>query len=356
MRLSWSMVVAWLLAAFLPQLAAAATSLRVEARPVTDPIKVYVTVTDSDGHPVSNLAAADFTVLVDGVPVSAPSFSQPPSQDPAQRVSVVFVMDYSSSVVDVALDSMQQSILGFIQAMQPGDYAAIVKFNALNPSKASVVQPFTQIDGGAGTSALVGAVMAPYPGGATGGNETNLFDGVKLAADEFNANVATLPSGPKAIVVASDGEENASTSSGTSAVDLANQLGVSIFTIGVGTVKAGTPLEIMQQFAARTGGQYIPAPTGEQIGAAYTSIARLLNNEYVLTFPSSITDSNVHTIEVRVAGQPAPVTATFTRSTAPNPPPDSGGSGGSGGGGGSTGLPELVAGIVLLGLARRRRP
>jgi len=353
MRISWLAIVAWLFAAFAPGVAGAAVSLRVEARPVSDPIRAYVTVTDANGNPVSNLTAADFTVLVDGVPVSAPTLSQPPSQDPTQRVSVVFVMDYSGSVVEVALDSMQQSILRFIEAMQPGDYAAIVKFNALNPSKASVVQPFTEVDGGAGTSVLVSAVMAPYPDGATTGNGTNLFDGVKLAADQFSAAMATLPNGPKAIVVASDGEENASTVSGTSAVELANQLGVSIFTIGVGNVQDGRPLQIMQEFASRTGGQYIPAPTGAQIGDAYTTISHLLNNEYVLTFPSTITDSSVHTIEVRVAGQPAPATASFTRSTATNPPSDSGNSGG--GGGGSFGLLDFIAGLGLLVLMRRRR-
>lgn len=352
MRIIWSAVVVWLMIAVVPGTAGASTTLRVEARPVSDPIKAYVTVTGADGRPVSNLTAADFTLLVDGVAVSSPTFSQPPSQDPDQRVSVVFVMDYSGSVVNVALDALQQSILSFINAMHPGDYAAIVKFNALNPSKASVVQPFTEIDGGTGNSMLVSAVMAPYPD-VTTGSGTNLFDGVKLAADQFSLAAATLPKGPKAIVVASDGEENASTVSGSSAVDLANQLGVSIFTIGVGTVKDGTPLQILQEFASRTGGQYIPAPTDGQISDAYATITHLLNNEYVLTFTSSITDCSAHTIEVRIAGQAAPVTATFTRCTAPAEPPDDGGSGG--GGGGSTGFLEIIACVALLGVARRRR-
>jgi VWFA-related protein len=352
MRCAWAVVLGCLVAVLVPSASDAAVNLRVEARPVTDPIKVYVTVTDSDGHPVSNLTAADFAVLVDGAVVPTPSFSQPPSQDPTQRVSVVFVMDYSGSVVEVALDALQQSVLNFIAAMQPGDYAAIVKFNAQNPSKASVVQPFTEIDGAAGSSALVSAVMAPYPGGTSGGNEANLFDGVKLAADQFSSQGAALPKGPKAIVVASDGEENASTGSGTSAVDLSNQLGVSIFTVGVGVVKEGTPLQIMQEFASRTGGQYLPAPTDAQIGDAYASISRLLNNEYVLTFPSSISDSSTHTVEVRVVGQTAPARATFTRSAATNPPATDKD---SGGGGGSTGLLEILAGAALLALRRRRR-
>jgi len=339
----------------------AAVSLRVEARPVSDPIKAYVTVTDADGKPVTGLTAADFTVLVDGTAVSSPSLSQPPAQDLSQRVSVVFVMDYSYSVTQAALVPMQESIIAFVNAMKPGDYAAVVKFNVLNPSKASVVQPFTQIDGGAGTSALIGAVMAPYPGGSANQAtvpQTNLFDGVKLAAEQFSIPSTPLPVGPKAIVVASDGDDNASSVTGNSAVDLANQAGVSIFTIGVGNVLAGRPLEILQELASRTGGQYLPAPTSGQISDGYVKVSNLLNNEYVLSFTSSITDCNSHTFEVRVNGQTTPATSAFTRCTAATTPPPSGGGGGSsggGGGGGATGLLEVLVGLSLLAVRRRRR-
>jgi hypothetical protein len=39
----------------------------------------------------------------------------------------------------------------------------------------------------------------------------------------------------------------------------------------------------------------------------------LLNNEYLLTIASGITDCAVHTLEVAVAGEAAPASATFTR-------------------------------------------
>ena len=74
------------------------------------------------------------------------TFTRPPSQDPNQKVSVVFAMDYSQSVENAALTAMQNAVISFINAMHDGDFAAIVKFNGTNPSLASVVQPFTAID------------------------------------------------------------------------------------------------------------------------------------------------------------------------------------------------------------------
>ena len=52
---------------------------------------------------------------------------------------------------------MQEAIKTFINSMQPGDYAAIVKFNAT--LGASVVKEFTQVDGAANTAALIDAVI-----------------------------------------------------------------------------------------------------------------------------------------------------------------------------------------------------
>jgi len=352
--LMWPALVVSLLATFAVGPAHAAVNMRVEARPVTSPIQAFVTVTDADGRPVSGLSASDFTVLVDGAVVSSPSFSLPPTQDVNQRVSVVFAMDYSGSVQSSALLAMEDAVTGFINSMKPGDYAAIVKFNNTNPSRASVVQAFTQIDGptGTGTTALLGAVKTNYQGSGT-----NLYDAVVLSVRQFGSTSTPLPNGPKAVIVISDGGENSSGINFNTVLTTANQASIPVFTIGVGNISSGgTPLTIMTQLATQTGGQYIAAPTDQQISDSYVKVSSLLNNEYLLSFTSSITDCNSHTIEVRVKDQATPATATFTRCTPTSvtPPPSGGGSSG-GGGGGSTGLLELIAGVSLLALRRRRR-
>lgn len=320
-------------------------AVRVDAMPVAEPIQVFVNVTDSGGQPVSGLTASSFTVRVDGTAVSSPTFTLPPSQDDSQRVSVVFAMDMSSSVQSTALAPMQDAVTAFINAMRPGDYAAIVKFNNTNPEKASVVQPFTRIDDGAGDSQLVSAVTAPYPGSGS-----NVLDGVRLSIQQLGSPPVTLPAGPKAVVLLSDGRDNSSTATLSEVITAANGERIPVFTIGVGTLTtAGRSL--LQDLASGTGGAFLQAPSSSQIDDAYQQVRNMLSNEYLLTFSSSITDCGSHTLEVQVEGQGSK-SVPFTRCSPSEPPP--GGSGGGDGGGGAVGWIEIVAGLALLALARRR--
>ena len=314
---AWLSGLVLLAAAFVAGPASAAIDLRVESRPISDPIHAFVTVTDSVGNPVGGLTAGNFTLTLDGtaLPIQPSDFSLPPSANPATNVSIVFVMDYSSSVVGEARTTMEGAVVEFINSMSPGDYAAIVKFNYTNPARASVVQPFTPTDGAAGTDQLVNAAMLPYSGSGT-----PLFDAINLALDQFVSPPAgvTLPSGPKAVVVISDGGDNASINTQSFVLDKASSLGIPLFTIGVGALgTAGS--DIMNALAASTGGNYIAAPTQAEVTNAYVTISSRLDNGYLLSFVSSITDCNQHTLSVTVTGQGTTETK-FTRCDATTGP------------------------------------
>jgi von Willebrand factor type A domain len=326
--------------------ARAGVGLRVEATPASDPIQAFVTVTDdATGAPLRGLGAGDFTVTLDGVAIQQPGFTLPPTQDPSQKVSVIFVMDYSQSVQAAALTAMQDAVTSFINAMNAGDFAAIIKFNRSNPDKASLVQPFTRIDGASGTSALIGAVMAPYPG-----NGTNLIDAINLAINHFSAPPMPLPIGPKAVIAITDGGDNASVIPEGLVTDYARRSSIPIFTIGVGTILGP---DLLTRLAVQTGGDYLPAPSDPAIAAAYVTISELLNNEYLLTIQSSISDCAQHTLQVSVTGQANAASATFVRCVPPAPPPTPAPSGG--GGGGAMGVVDLLAGLTVLVARRRRR-
>jgi len=339
-------VLAVLAAVFSPGLVQAEVIVRVESRPVSSPIKVNVTVTDGTGQPVGQLPVSAFTVTLDGNPITLADFSLPPALNPGRHISVVFAMDYSPSTDGAPRLAMQDAVIAFINSMTPGDYAAIVKFNGT--LGASVAQPFTPIDGANGTSMLVGAVMAPYDG-----SYTNLFDGVVLALNQFSPS-SMLPEGPKAVILLSDGLDNKSVATLNSAIDAAGISGIPVFSIALPNALT-TGQNVLTALAARTGGTYTPTTNTAGVTAAYGTIASLLNNGYLLTFQSAITDCSVHTVLVKVTGQDPAGTATqFTRcDVAVTPPPPV--TPPSSGGGGAFGVTELLAGLVALGARRRRR-
>lgn len=288
----------------------AAVALRVEARPIADPIEAFVTVTDGSGNPITNLTATDFTVSVDGVQISPlPVFSQPPRSSTTQGISIVFAMDFSGSIrggTNPPIVPMRAAIKTFIDSMENTDQAAIVKFNA--QLGATLVEAFRPTDA-TGKTALKNVVDMDYNG--TG---TNLFDGIIESLDAFASPATPLPAGPKAIVIISDGGEGSSTSDINDVLAAANAEGISLFTIGVGDF-AGTGQQRLTQLAEQASGEFFPAPTSTQIEQAYVQIERLLANEYLLSFTSSINDCADHTLTVLVPSQPPAVTETFARCT-----------------------------------------
>lgn len=298
--------------------ASADVDLRVEARPVDQPIQAFVTVTSSAGVPVPGLTAADFTVRIDSqlITLQGPDVTLPPAQDATQKLSVVFVMDYSQSVVAVARTEMQDAVIDFIAAMNDGDQAAVVKFNFENPLGASLVAPFTEIDAVLGNQPLVDAVLSDYPG-----DGTNLLDAVEVALNHMLNPPATLPDGPKAIILISDGAENSSLIEASDVFQLANANSIPIFTIGIGDLTIPGSEQLMRDLGFLTGGDFFEAPSPTEISDAYASISTRLNNEYLITIPSGIGDCATHEFELTVTGN-APVTVMFTRricDTVPDP-------------------------------------
>jgi Ca-activated chloride channel homolog len=292
----------------------AEVKLRVEARPIADPINVFVTVTNGGGNPVGGLTDQDFTVLVDGDVVLSPTFSLSPIQDPDKQASVVFAMDYSGSTLS-AQPAMEQAVLTFLESMQIGDYAAIIKFNETNPEQVKVLQPFTMIDKESGSSALAGAVTTPYTGSGS-----PVIDAVGVAVQQFVNPQPPLPAGPKVVLLISDGRDNVSDSQLGEIVSDAIDEDIAVFSVAIGLFSdpisgGGTGGQLLREFAFQTGGQYYEAPNDDTIKEAYEAVSQLLQNEYVLTFPSAIDDCDEHEVEVRVTDQ-KPATAKFTRRAA----------------------------------------
>ena len=126
---------------------AADVDLRVESRPIPGRSK-HSSPSPTGGEPVAGLERGDFAVTLDGRPLARFGFRLPVDQDPTQSLSVVFVQ---------ADGRAMESAIPAIAQMAVGDFAAIVRarYDPGDPTPWLRVQPFTRIDGDAGTRSLV---------------------------------------------------------------------------------------------------------------------------------------------------------------------------------------------------------
>jgi hypothetical protein len=133
---------------------------------------------------------------------------------------------------------------------------------------------------------------------------------VNLGVQQFTG--ALLPPGPKAVILVSDGRDSDSDIGEAGVIDNANELSLPIFTIGIGNPQT-RGLAILTEIAGGTGGEYVDATGGGDIGAAYESVRLLLTGEYLIEIPNGITDCATHQLKVTVQGEM--VTTPFTRRT-----------------------------------------
>jgi beta-lactam-binding protein with PASTA domain len=263
-------------------------------------VQAFVSVTAANGLPISGLTAGAFTLLADGNAVASPTLTLPPADAlSSEHLSVVFAMDYSGSVAPATRQAMEDAVVEFIASMEVGDYAAIVKSNVTRGD--TVVQPFTAI--AADNQVLINAVEADYTGVGT-----NLYDAVILALEQFSVSAGSLPSGPKAVIVLSDGLDNQSTVDVNAVLEAANAASIPLFTVGVGET-GNTNEPILTQLAGESSGAYFAAPTNGHIGAATGAVLERLSNEYLLTF-TSFNDCDPHLLEARVTNGGPPEEAS----------------------------------------------
>jgi VWFA-related protein len=178
-------------------------------------------------------------------------------------------------------------------------------------------------------------------GGRQGGG-TQLYDAIYLASDEL----MKPENGRKALIVFSDGADHGSKDTLNDAIDAADRANVQVFTIyfkgeedrqmngnpggghrggtggggypgggggwpggGGGGGRGGAPRseagvegrKIMQQIAARTGGQFFEAKKKDNLDDIYNQIAASLRQQYLLTYtPDKVdTDGGFHKIVLK---------------------------------------------------------
>ena len=234
------------------------------ACPATE-VTAYVTVTDQGGYPVSGLLAPGFTVTQDGI--SRPVLSLSYVELAYKPIASAATLDFSNSLTSqsIAFTDMKQGFAEYFGAMRTEDVAAVVKFG----SEVEVTQAFTS-----DKAKPIEALSAPFDKGGA----TKLYDAAFQAVDD----TALQSNHRRAVIVATDGADNASARSLADVTSNALNRSVPIFAIGIGAAINRTTLE---QLAAGTGGLYFEANTSQNLATIYRQISSILyEKQYVLRF------------------------------------------------------------------------
>jgi Ca-activated chloride channel family protein len=252
----------------------------------TELVAVPVTVTDARGHHVSGLGQENFRVFEDGRPQPIAVFHHGDA-----AVTLGLIIDRSQSMRSKT-PALVAAVSALLRSSRPDDELFMVDFNDRVSFARPGGRPFTH-----DAKELATSLTAVDAGG-----KTALYDGIAEGLQHLQ-----LGHGEKhALIVVSDGGDNASRRTYADVLALARRSDAVIYAIGLlGTPPAEEEEDagLIKRLCKDTGGAaYFPRST-EDIVAASAHIARDLREQYALGFaPGAHTGGRAfRKIEVRVS-------------------------------------------------------
>jgi Ca-activated chloride channel homolog len=248
---------------------------RVESRLV----QVYASIFDKRGNPLPNLTRDRFAVLDAGSPQPLAVF-----EGADDMLSCALLLDTTGSMADY-LPTLRIAVIHFVDDLRAEEAIAVYTFNRTLQQ----AQKFTT-----DKRLVKQAVMRTSAAGGT-----RLFDAVAQVSRDLEAHP-----GKKALVVFTDGDDNASMLNAAGASRQASQSGVPIYIIAQGTaLKDARLMKILDEMAANTGGIAFRLTKPDKIGEVFSEISRNLRHTYLLSWklPDGAGKS-WHPIKITVAG------------------------------------------------------
>lgn len=226
-------------------------------------VRVVASITDARGRAVRGLTAADLTISEGGVLQNA-------TIDLASRTSPIalaLVLDTSGSMIGRPLADAKAAMVSLIETLGPADQALVVTFSV----SARIDQALTS-----DKSALVAATNR-----ATAAGNTAIYDGLAAAV----AALDTVQHARRAIILLTDGIDNSSRTSVTTAVAALASARVPTHVIALGNDLDRSALARIASSAA--GGELIEAPSSSQLAAIYAGLSEQLLTQYTISYRSS---------------------------------------------------------------------
>jgi tight adherence protein C len=249
-------------------------------------VVVRLNVTVDEYTPTARLTPDQIRVVEDGRPQPLADVFQ--IRSPLTPASIVVAIDVSGSMAEQdRLPQARAATRTFLNQIRRSDRVALLSF----ASDIQMRQSFTS------DRRLLGRAI---DGLATTGN-TRLYDGLDRAV----THAMSAPSGSRAVILLTDGEDTESISSVDDGIAMAARSGTPVYTIGLGNeVKA----DVLQRISAETGGRFYQAPSSQDLARVFLQISRQLTSQYELFWISRIQGD---------PGREVPVQISFNRPSAP---------------------------------------
>ena len=257
------------------------SGLRVES----DLVLVPVTVSDLFNHPIKGLTKDSFRVFDNGVEQNISQFSM---EDAPMTIGLVF--DKSGSM-RYRLDRARLAAAAFFLTANPEDEFFLVDF----ASEPRLAVPLTR-----NVERIEDRITQARPAGTTA-----LLDAVYLALNHIRKSHY----GRKALLIVSDGGDNASRYTRNEVNRVLRESDVLIYSIGVfGSYNRWRPVEevdgpeLLRKISESSGGRLIPITDTIQLPYMAVKVGMEMRNRYVLGYaPAGIQDNGrYHRVQVKL--------------------------------------------------------
>lgn len=263
-------------------------------------VLVPFVVTDRKGRPVRDLSRSDVTLLSDGVPVDCDLFER--SDD--APVSFTILLDGSGSMGLVGkMDGARAAIRALLDARIPGDDFSLQVFSEGTMRE---VVPFTE-----DAARIRRAVDAVKPWGTTA-----FYDALARMPDKSLLG----RNGARAIILLTDGLDNASALTEKQLEDLLETVDVPVYPLGIrssATYEEPAPgvsiekmlnIQVLGHVARVSGGRLGLVQEPEQLAGAVDRVLSDLRAQYLLGFtPTGAGPVRYRRLSLRIAGPTRPV-------------------------------------------------
>lgn len=260
--------------------------LALTVQKVVQEVDVIFTVTDRHGHLVRNLTQKDIAIYDNGEAPAQINYFGAHTRLPLR---LALVIDTSDSVrgsipyEEAGAEDLLRSLL-----RPRSDVALVMGFN----ERTYLAEP---------TTADVHALTRAIRNLPTGGN-TAIYDAVAFASTELE-RIPNTPPSLRAVIVMTDGDDNASRLSLEETAEIAQQNETAVYALNTGTKSLRTDKaeKNMRELAEASGGKYFLADE-DHIRAVLYEVKKDLQSQYAIGYKpaSAAPDGSFHKISILV--------------------------------------------------------